>query len=101
MRCQQDCGQSAVLVLVVALLLCVALLTALVDFGGVTKDRAQTPADTAALASLDGGAAAEHNFAARHAATVVSWSRSPGNDEVTVRVRLGEGTATARASNAP
>jgi len=29
------------------------------------------------------------------------WSRGPGDDEVTVRVRLGESTATARASNAP
>mgnify|MGYP001573263906 CR=1 len=73
------------------------MLTALVDFGGGTQDRAQTPAD-AALASLDGGAAAAHNFAARHEATVVS---GPGNDEVTVRVRLGEGTATGRASDAP
>ena len=99
MRCQQDRGQSAVLVLVVALLLGVALLTALVDFGGVTQDRAR--AQTAALASLDGGAAAAHDFAARHGATVVAWSRGPGDDEVTVRVRLGESTATARASNAP
>jgi Flp pilus assembly protein TadG len=72
MRCQQDRGQSAVLVLVVALLLGVALLTALVDFGGVTQDRAraQTAVDAAALASLDGGAAAAHDFAARHGATV-------------------------------
>lgn len=103
MRCQQDRGQSAVLVLVVALLLGVALLTALVDFGGVTQDRAraQTAADAAALASLDGGAAAAHDFAARHGATVVAWSRGPGDDEVTVWVRLGESTATARASNAP
>ena len=103
MRCQQDRGQSAVLVLVVALLLGVALLTALVDFGGVTQDRAraQTAADAAALASLDGGAAAAHDFAARHGATVVTWSRGPGDDEVTVWVRLGQSTATARASNAP
>jgi len=103
MRCQQDRGQSAVLVLVVALLLGVALLTALVDFGGVTQDRAraQTAADAAALASLDGGAAAAHDLAARHGATVVTWSRGPGDDEVTVLVRLGQSTATARASNAP
>ena len=103
MRCQQDRGQSVVLVLVVALLLGVALLTALVDFGGVTQDRAraQTAADAAALASLDGGAAAAHDLAARHGATVVTWSRCPGDDEVTVLVRLGQSTATARASNAP
>jgi Flp pilus assembly protein TadG len=102
-RCREDRGQSAVLVLVVALALGIALLAALVDFGGVTQDRAraQTAADAAALASLDGGAVAAHDFAARHGATVVSWSRGPGDDEVTVRVRLGDSTATARASNAP
>jgi Flp pilus assembly protein TadG len=102
-RCREDRGQSAVLVLVVALALGIALLAALVDFGGVTQDRAraQTAADAAALASLDGGAVAARDFAARHGATVVSWSRGPGDDEVTVRVRLGDSTATARASNAP
>jgi Flp pilus assembly protein TadG len=91
------------LVLVVALALGMALLAALVDFGGVTQDRAraQTAADAAALASLDGGAAAADDYAARHGALLISWSRGPGEFEVTVRVRFGESTATARASNAP
>jgi hypothetical protein len=102
-RCREDFGQSAVLVLVVALALGVALLAALVDFGGATQNRAraQTAADAAALASLDGGAAAAYDYANRHGAAVISWSRGPGEFEVTVRVRFGDSTATARASNAP
>jgi Flp pilus assembly protein TadG len=80
-----------------------ALLAALVDFGGITQNRAraQTAADAAALASLEGGAAAADDYATRHGATVISWSRGPGEYEVTVRVRVGDSTATARASNAP
>lgn len=91
------------MVLVVALALGLALMAALVDFGGIAQDRAraQTAADAAALASLDGGAAAAHDYAARHGAAVISWSHGPGDHEVTVRVRLGDSTATARASNAP
>lgn len=102
-RCRSDSGQSAVVVLVVALAVGVALMSALVDFGGVARDRAraQTAADAAALASLDGGRAAASAYAARHGATVVSWQRGPGADEVTVVVRLGESSATARASDAP
>ena len=102
-RSHADAGQSSVLVLVVALALGVALIAALADFGAVAQDRtrAQTAADAAALASLDGGATAAHDFAARHGATVVSWSRGPGDHEVTVRVRFGDSTAIARASNAP
>ena len=98
-----EVGQSSVLVLAVTMALGMALIAALVDFGGVTQDRAraQTAADAAALASLNGGAAAAHDYASRHGATVISWSRGPGDDEVTVYVRLGDSTATARASNAP
>lgn len=87
----------------VAVALGVAVLAALVDFGGIVQERAraQTAADAAALASLDGGAAAARDYAARHGGVVVSWERGPGTHEVTVTVRLGAATATARASNAP
>ena len=61
--------------------------------------RAQTAPDAAALAALDGGPAAAADLAARHGAVVVSWTRR--DREVTVTVRLGEVTATARASDAP
>lgn len=101
-HCKRDVGQSAVILLVVVLALGIALLAALVDFGGITQERvrAQTAADAAALASVDGGREAAVRFAAHHGATVVSWVRGPGPDEVTVVVGLGATTATARASNA-
>ena len=100
---QADSGQSAVLVLIVAAALGAALLAALVDFGGITQDRAraQTAADAAALASLDGGRAAAAEYAQLHGGAVVSWVSGPGDDEVTVVVRVGDSTATARASDAP
>ena len=100
---RNDSGQSAVLVLVVAAALGAALLAALVDFGGIIQDRAraQTAADAAALASLDGGSAAAAAYAHRHGGTVVSWVTGPGEHEVTVVVRVGDSVATARASDAP
>lgn len=103
MRCRDEQGQSAVLLLVTAAVMSVVLLAALVEFGATVHDRsrAQTGADAAALASLDGGRAAALEFATRHGATIVSWSRGPGANEVTVVVRVGDTTATARASNAP
>ena len=102
-RCRNDRGQSAVLILVITAALGAALLAALVDFGGITQDRAraQTAADAAALASLDGGRVIAADFAERHGGVVVSWVSGPGEHEVTVVVRVGDSTATARASNAP
>ncbi len=87
----------------VAAVLLVVLVLALVDVGGNALDRtrAQTAADSAALASLEGGRDAAVRLAGRHGASIVSWSRGPGPDEVTVVVRLGDATATARASNSP
>lgn len=98
-----DAGQSAVLVLIIAASLGAALLMALLDFGGVTQDRAraQTAADAAALASLEGGSAAATEFARLHGGAIVSWIAGPGEHEVTVEVRVGDAVAIARASNAP
>lgn len=91
------------LVVAVAAVLLVAMVVALAALGrtAVDRTRAQTAADAAALASLDGGRGAAASLAARHGASVVSWSRGPDPFEVTVTVRLGDTTATARASNAP
>jgi hypothetical protein len=79
------------------------MVVGLASMGRTTIDRtrAQTAADAAALASLDGGRRAAVNLAGHHEAVVISWSRGPGVGEVSVVVRLGEVTATARASNAP
>ena len=95
-------GQAAILLVVVVATLAVALAAALADFGGHVLDRgrAQHAADAAALASLDGGAAAAADLARRNGAVLVSWRRGPGPDEVTVVVRVGGSTATARATDA-
>lgn len=98
-----ESGQAAVLVVGVAAGLLVAMLIALGTMGRTTLDRtrAQTAADAAALASLEGGRSSASSLAARHGAVLVEWYEGPGPDEVTVTVRLGETSATARASNAP
>jgi Flp pilus assembly protein TadG len=100
-RTRGDRGQAAVVLLVVVAVLLVTLSLAVAAMGRTTLDRtrAQTAADAAALAALDGGAAAAGDLAARHGAEVVAWSVD--GDEVTVTVRIGDVTATARATDAP
>ena len=93
-------GQAAILVVVVATVIGAAVL---VGLGGLGRDlvdraRAQTAADAAALASLEGGRAAATRLAAAHGAVIVAWSG--GEDEVTVTVRRGRARATARATDA-
>jgi len=98
---EPDRGQAAVLIVTVLAVLLVVFVLAIAAMGRITIDRtrAQTAADAAALASLDGGASEATELAARHGAEVVSWTQ---NDfEVTVVVRLADVTATARATNAP
>lgn len=87
------------LVVVTAVLLVVVLL-AIATMGRtmVDRTRAQTAADAAALAGLDGGPSAASRLAARHGAQVIAWSER--GDVVTVTVRLGDTTATARATDA-
>lgn len=102
-RLRHERGQSAAVVVAVTATLLVAIVVALVDLGAGAADRAraQTAADAAALASLDGGVATAARFAELHGATLVSWTAGPGIDEVTVVVRFGDATATARATDAP
>jgi len=100
---RNDAGQAAVFLLMVVMAVGIALTSALVEFGAIAqrRARAQTAADAAALASLDGGAAAASTYAERHGAIVVSWLQGPEPHQVTVVVRLCDTTASARATNAP
>ena len=102
-RRRGDGGQAAVLVVCVTAVLVVAIVVALAALGrtSVDRTRAQTAADAAALASVTGGSAAARSLAAAHGATLTSWQPGPGRDQVTVVVRLGDVTATARATDAP
>ena len=88
------------LLVVVTAVLLVVMLLAIATMGRITVDRtrAQTAADAAALAGLDGGPFAASRLAARHGAQVIAWSER--GDVVTVTVRLGDTTATARATDA-
>ena len=100
-RTHGDRGQSAVMLLIVVAVLAAALAAALADFGSAVgeRSRAQTAADAAALASVEGDRSTAVQLAAANGATLVSWSRGPGPDQVTVTVRVGDSTATARATN--
>jgi Flp pilus assembly protein TadG len=98
---RSDRGNAAIVLVVGVVALGVAVVGALGDFGGAAQERtrAQTAADAAALASLDGGHRAAARFAGLHGATVVAWTRQ--GHRVTVVVRIGRATATARATNQP
>jgi len=99
----RDDGQSAVALMVMVAVLFVALVVAAGTFGGRALDRtrAQTAADAAALGSIDGGRLGARRLVDAHDAVLVSWEPGPGPHDVTVVVRLGDATATARATNAP
>jgi hypothetical protein len=90
-----------VLVVLVGLALTVALTLALVPVLGDLTDRqqARSAADAAALAGVTGGRSASASLAGRNDAVLVDWSRN--GREVTVRVRVGEQVATARATDGP
>lgn len=100
---ERERGQAAVLVVAVAAVLLVTIAAALVTMGrtSIDRTRAQTAADAAALASVDGDRSAAVRLAAVHGATVVAWEPGPGPHEVTVTVTIGAVRAVARASNAP
>lgn len=99
----RDDGQAALAMVIMVAVLFVALVMAAGTFGGRALDRtrAQTAADAAALGSLTGGRLQAHRLAHDHGATLVSWERGPGPHDVSVVVRLGTATATARATDAP
>jgi Flp pilus assembly protein TadG len=105
MRARPDRGQAVLLMLVVVAL-CGLMAVAVGRLGGVLVDRqqAQTAADAAALAGVEGGRAAAADFAARNGGTLVAYDEvgsGSGVRTVTVTVSAGEATATARATNGP
>jgi shikimate kinase len=96
-RVRSDRGQAVPLV---AALVAVAGVLAL-GTGELSRDvvdagRARSAADAAALAGVDGGQPASVALAASNGATIVGWERVGG--DVVVTVRVGEATATARAT---
>lgn len=102
-RSRSDGGQAAVFVVIVAAVLLVVIGTAVAGLGRAAADRAQaqTAADAAALAALDGGRTAATRLAAMNNAILVSWRRGPGPGEVTVVVSVDGVQATARATDRP
>lgn len=97
---KRDRGQAVLLMAVVVVFAAlVAVGTARAGVVVLDRQRAQTAADAAALAGLDGGRAAAAALAARNGATLVSFV-ADGN-EVTVVVRRGDTQARARASDGP
>lgn len=65
----------------------------------VDRGRAQTAADSAALAATHGGRAAAQRLASGNGADLISYTQA--GDVVTVVVELGGERATARATDGP
>ena len=100
MRLRGDRGQATPFM--AALLALAAVLTiALGSMAGTVIDaaRAQTAADAAALASIEGGRGAASRLATAHGGVVVAWSQRGA--EIVVTVRVGDAVAVARATGGP
>lgn len=97
----RDRGAMTVLVVLVAFAITAAITLGLVPVLGDLTDRqqARSAADAAALAGVMGGRSAAATLAAANDAVLVGWSRS--GREVTVRVRVGDQTVIARATDGP
>jgi hypothetical protein len=67
--------------------------------GLVDRQQARSAADAAALAGVDGGRAAAESLADANGAELVGWMRD--GRRVTVRVRVGDQIAVARATDEP
>ncbi len=91
----------SVLVVLVAFAITGAIMLGLVPVLGELTDRqqARSAADAAALAGVMGGRGAASSLAAANDGVLVGWSRS--GREVTVSVRVGDQTVTARATDGP
>ena len=87
--------------MLIAFAITAAILLGLVPVLGDLSERqqARSAADAAALAGVTGGRAAAASLAAANDAVLVGWSRS--GREVTVSVRVGDQTVTARATDGP
>ena len=89
------------LVVLIAFAITAAIMLGLVPVLGDLTDRqqARSAADAAALAGVTGGQAAAASLAAANDAMLGGWHRS--GREVTVSVRVGDQTVTARATDGP
>lgn len=106
MHQRTDRGQAVLLLLpVVAVAALVAVGAGLAGRAVVERSRAQTAADAAALAGVEGGRAAAARLAAANGASLVAYAATPaadGSTEVVVEVVVrGEVHASARATNGP
>lgn len=97
----RDSGSMLVFTVLVGVAICAAVTVALVPVlvGLVHRQQAQSAADAAALAGVNGGRSASAALASANDAALVSWSRD--GDEVTVTVVVADHRATARATDAP
>ena len=97
----RDRGSMLFLVVFVGLAACTMVLAAIVPVLADLADRqrAASAADAAALAGLTGGFESSVSLASANGATLVSWSQE--GRRVTVRVRVGEQPAIARATDEP
>ncbi len=97
----RDRGSALVLTVLIVVGLMGAVTAALVPVMGdlIDRQRARTAADAAALAGTTGGRALASELASANGAVLIRWSES--GDTVTVTVRVGDRTATARATDAP
>lgn len=98
-----DRGNAALMVMMIATAVAMALSVAVLALGGhmIDRVRAQTAADSAALAALQGGRGAAEALAHRHGAVLLSVATVADERRVIVVVRVGDSTATAAASDAP
>lgn len=98
-----DRGNAALMVMMIAAALAMALSAAVLGLGGhmIDRVRAQTAADSAALAALQGGRRAAEALAHRHGAVLLSVVTVADERRVIVIVRVGDSTARAAASDAP
>lgn len=95
-----DRGQATVLLLaVVALMVVCAAATAHFAARLVEHEQAQVAADAAALAGLTGGRSGAAQLAGANDAVLVSFTMV--DDDVQVVVRVGDASATSRATRAP
>lgn len=95
-----DRGQ-AVLLMAVVVVFAALVAVGVAQAGAVVlqRQRAQTAADAAALAGLDGGRTASARLASLNGAALVSFDRQ--GSFVTVVVSIGRVHARARASDGP
>ena len=97
---RRDCGQAIVLVLAVVVV-AVVLAVAIARFSSrlVDNRQAQVAADAAALAGVVGGHDAAEHLAIANDGVLTAFVVV--GDEVFVEVRVGDESASARATRAP